>query len=149
MKINEARTIGAANIKKLKQIVLAAWNKDNDIDEETIVDQLPTAWFDTWESAADEIRRLIYDQLMDLAHDAPQQVKLKESRIAQFDEFVSENQKELDFSKQTYTRKEVIDMLENAYAEAAGSYNDYGMNSHDPSIIKSAKEFVKKYMNKK
>ena len=67
--LNEARSIGKVNVKKLKKIVADEWAKNNDVTVEAIEDLLPEEWYDTWESAHDEIRRLVYDELMRLTHE--------------------------------------------------------------------------------
>ena len=46
--------------------------------------------------------------------------------ITTINEYINENQSELDFAKQTYTREDVINLLEDVYCEVAGDYNDYG-----------------------
>lgn len=58
-----------------------------------------------------------------------------------------EQQNSLDFDKQTYTRQEVINMLEDVYMETAGSYNDYGKNSDD--YKNAAISYVKTFMENK
>jgi len=62
--LSEARSIGKVNIKKLNKIILDEWTKNNDVAEDEITEKLPTEWWDTWESADSQIRRIIYDQLM-------------------------------------------------------------------------------------
>jgi hypothetical protein len=66
--LTEARTIGAWNVKKLKTTVSDMWKKNHNVDEEQIVAALPSEWWDTWEMADQEIRRIIDDELTKLVH---------------------------------------------------------------------------------
>lgn len=79
--MNEARSIGKVNIKKLNKIIFDEWTKNHDVEESEIVDKCPVEWWDLWEAADSEIRRIIYDQLASLAHDG----KLKENESAEGD----------------------------------------------------------------
>ena len=79
-RINEARSIGAITIKKLKAITMDMWKKDHNVGEDEILDSLPVEWWDIWEGADSEIRRVVYDTLMDLAHGYPiMDIELRES----------------------------------------------------------------------
>jgi hypothetical protein len=66
--INEARTIGKINIKKLKQVVMDKWKKNHNVSEEEVIDALPPSWWSIWEMADQEIRGFVDDALFDLAH---------------------------------------------------------------------------------
>jgi len=56
--ISEARSIGKVNIRKVKEIAMNEINAgNNDID--SIIQKIPEEMFDTWESAHDEIQRII------------------------------------------------------------------------------------------
>jgi len=56
-------------------------------------------------------------------------------------------QLELNFDKQTYTRAEVIAMLEDVYMDTAGSHNDYGRRPSD--YAHDAHYFVGEYMKER
>lgn len=60
------RSIGKVKIKKLKTIVMNAFDNDRYVTEEEIVAMLPVSWWDTWESTDAEIRRIINDELENL-----------------------------------------------------------------------------------
>jgi hypothetical protein len=60
-----ARTIGKVKIRKLKCIVTEMWTKNRNVSEEEIINALPPDWWDTWESADSEIRRIVSDTLFD------------------------------------------------------------------------------------
>lgn len=60
------RSIGKVRIKNLKTIVMNAFDNDRYVTEEDIVAMLPESWWDTWESADAEIRRIIGDELSNL-----------------------------------------------------------------------------------
>ena len=66
--VTEARSIGVANKNKLKKIIVDMWKHNHDVSEDEIVDKLPEEWWDTWEMADQEIRRIINDTLMNLTH---------------------------------------------------------------------------------
>jgi hypothetical protein len=46
--------------------------------------------------------------------------------------------------KQSFTREELVSLLEDLYTEVAGSYNDYGKNSQDYQeiAIKDVQKFL-------
>jgi len=67
-KINEMRSIGKRNIDKLKKIMHDMWAKNYNVTEDEIIEALPVEWWDTWESADSEIRRLVHDFLNKLKH---------------------------------------------------------------------------------
>lgn len=70
--MQEARSIGKRNIEKLKQFVNNEWKLSNGrVTEEDIMDNIPQEWFDIWESAEAEIRRLISDFISKLEHGKP------------------------------------------------------------------------------
>jgi len=66
--VNEARTIGAIKIKKLKALTTEMWKRNHDVSEDEIIDKIPSDWWETWESADSEIRRLVSDTITDLTH---------------------------------------------------------------------------------
>ncbi len=70
-KLDEARTIGKVKEKKLKQMILDMWLKNHNVSSEEIFDKVPDDWFETWEMAYQEIQGIIYDELMDFAHNPP------------------------------------------------------------------------------
>ncbi len=63
------------------------------------------------------------------------------------DESIQENQNELPFDKQTYTREEIIKLLEDVYAETAGSYNNQKHFRHNH--YDEAHTWVAQYMKDK
>jgi hypothetical protein len=74
--------------------------------------------------------------------------------IKKFEQFVNESLEEYIIDgertdgekeiKKTFTREEVISMLEDVYMETAGSYNDYGKWADD--YRDDAISYVKEYM---
>jgi len=73
--LNEVRSIGAIKIKKLKSIVKDVVDKTNDtfgIDFGNVVykveARIPKEWYNVWESAHDEIRRLVRDEVIEALH---------------------------------------------------------------------------------
>lgn len=62
------RSIGKKRIAKLNTVIDEFWkNRDKSAPfyllEEQIIDALPADWWDTWEMADQEIRRIVYDTL--------------------------------------------------------------------------------------
>ncbi len=70
------RSIGKIKIRKLNKIIDGVWkdNKNALIPmrayqlEESIIAMLPLEWWDTWEMADQEIRRLVSDELTKKVH---------------------------------------------------------------------------------
>ena len=58
LNLNEARTIGPIKINLLKRLVQTNPNMDN----EKLISELPSEWFDIWEGAYTEIQRVINDE---------------------------------------------------------------------------------------
>ena len=64
------RSIGKRNITKLKQIVIDEMVKGRaeyatpQVIRERIDARIPSEWYDIWESAHDEIERVVSDEVM-------------------------------------------------------------------------------------
>jgi len=58
------RTIGKRNIAKLKLIVQEEMSKGIPNLEDRVIARIPEEWLDIWESAHDEIHRIIFDTMM-------------------------------------------------------------------------------------
>lgn len=70
------RSIGKVKIRKLKKIIAEEYNvKDLYLERRpfsviraSILDRLPLEWWDTWECADSEIRRVIEDEINRLTY---------------------------------------------------------------------------------
>ena len=64
------------------------------------------------------------------------------------DEYLKTNENQLSvFDKQTYTRQEVLILLEDVYCKVAGMVNDYGKSEYD--YVQESEEQVNDYMKDK
>jgi len=64
------RSIGKRNIKKLIAIVDKeyAYNPTQEALMHNIEAKIPAEWYDIWESACQEVDRIVYDRIMQLIH---------------------------------------------------------------------------------
>lgn len=62
------RSIGKRNITKLKQIVKEEMVKGIPNAIARIEDRIPLEWFEIWESAHDEIHRIVDDEVMRITY---------------------------------------------------------------------------------
>jgi hypothetical protein len=60
------RSIGKVKIKKLKKIIADMYAVNHNVTDQEVLDQIPSNWYDTWESAWSEINRLVSDELWEL-----------------------------------------------------------------------------------
>jgi len=60
------RSIGKRNIAKLKQIIKEERQKGIASVDERIMKRVPGEWYEIWESAYDEISRIVDDTLFDM-----------------------------------------------------------------------------------
>ena len=60
------RSIGKQRINELKNIIMDAWDDNMRIGTNAIVKKVPVPWWDIWEGAEVEIRRIITDELENL-----------------------------------------------------------------------------------
>lgn len=62
------RSIGKWKIKKLTALVEKEYSINRRVSADEIKDRVPDDWFDIWESAWNEIERLIEDKLNQLRY---------------------------------------------------------------------------------
>ena len=123
--INEMRSIGKKNIDKLKKIMHDMWAKNYNITEDEIIEALPVEWWDTWESADSEIRRLVHDFLNKLKHARSifDESKLKERKMT--------NEQKL----RSYIREYIVEILKEGG-------DPYGRPDEDKYLFKTGDEYL-------
>lgn len=64
-----ARTIGKRNIALVKRTTRKVWEKQGASRVSEVIALLPVTLWDIWEMSDQEIRNIIRDELMELAHE--------------------------------------------------------------------------------